>query len=103
MYKLFTSEFHEPYFLVTWETENGWEMLGDANLYANIPGEPTPDQKKVTDGQGREWDVVIPSGFKFHYTKKEGAPGGIAISRTEITSDALPPIQIAVARGVIKF
>jgi hypothetical protein len=103
MYQFFTSEFHEPYFLVTWDTKDGWEMIGQALLYANLPGEPTAQEKKVKDLQGREWDVKIPGGFHFEYVKQAGAPhDGIVLKRTEITSDSMPAVQILMARGVIK-
>lgn len=103
MYGLFTSEFHEPYFLVCWETGTGWEMLGQAYFYANCVGESAVGEKKVKDLQGREWDVKIPSAFLFKYLKKDGAAhGGIELGRCEIMSDSLPAVQILMQRGVIK-
>jgi hypothetical protein len=103
MYQFFTKEFHEPYFLVTWETPSGWDMLGQAYLYANLPGEATSNEQKVKDLQGREWDTKTPAAFKFEYVKQEGAKhGGITIKRTEIMGDSLPAVQILMARGVIK-
>lgn len=103
MYQFFTSEFHEPYFLVTWETKDGWEMIGQAHLFANLPGEATPQEAKVKDLQGREWDVKIPGGFRFEYVRQDGAPhDGIVLRRTEIMSDSMPAVQLLMARGVIK-
>jgi hypothetical protein len=103
MYQFFTSEFHEPYFLVTWETPDGWDMIGQAHLFANLPGEATPQEEKVKDLQGREWDVKIPGAFVFQYVKQEGAPhDGIVLKRTEIMSDSMPAVQLLMARGVIK-
>ena len=46
MNQRFTSEFHEPYFRVTRETKDGWEMIGQAYFFANLPGEPTAQEKK---------------------------------------------------------
>ena len=103
MSQFFTSEFHEPYFLVTWDTKDGWEMIGQAFLFANLPGQATAGEKKVKDLQGREWDVKIPGGFHFEYVRQHGAPhDGITLKRTEIMSDSMPAVQILMARGVIK-
>lgn len=104
MYQFFTSEFHEPYFLATWESEKDtWDMIGQAHMYANLPGQATPQEKKVKDLQGREWDVKIPGAFYFQYTKQSGAPhGGMVLKKTEIMSDSMPAVQILMARGVLK-
>jgi len=104
LYAPFTKELHEPYFCVCWETQNGWEMLGQAHLFANCPGEPGPGESKVRDGQGREWHVKIPGAFHFTYVKRNGAAhGGIELSRTEIMSDSMPAVQILMQRGVLKM
>jgi len=103
MYAPFTSEVHEPYFLVCWETSNGWGMLGQAYLLANCAGAPSAGETKVKDSQGREWDVKIPSAFHFTYVKKDGARhGGIEMSHAEIMGDSMPAVQILMKRGVIK-
>ena len=103
MYQFFTSEFHEPYFLVTWETKDGWDMLGQAQFFANLPGAPTPQEQKAKDLQGRQWDVKIPSAFYFSYVKHSGARhDGILMKKAEIMSDSMPAVQILMARGVIK-
>jgi len=104
MYALLTQELHEPYFLVCWDTKDGWEMIGQAYLFANCPGEATPQEKKVKDLQGKEWDVKIPGAFHFVYVKKEGAPhGGILMKRLEVMSDSMPVVQTLLARGVMKL
>lgn len=101
MYAPFTKEFHEPYFLICWETKTGWEMLGQAHFYANCRGEPVAGEKKVQDGQGREWDVKIPGAFKFTYVKKEeAAHDGIELQRSEVMVDSLPAVQVLMQRGV---
>ncbi|KAJ4344576.1 uncharacterized protein N0V89_012320 [Didymosphaeria variabile] len=103
MYQYFTSEFHEPYFLVTWETNEGWEMLGQAYFFAELPGNATAQEKKAQDLAGREWDVKIPAAFHFVYVKqKDASHDGIVLKRTEIMSDSLPAVQILMARGVIQ-
>lgn len=103
MYNFFTKEFHEPYFLVCWEIDDGWEMLGQAYFYANCIGESVAGEKKVADLQGREWDVKIPSAFRFIYVKRDGAAhGGIELKRCEIMGDSMPGVHILMQRGVIK-
>jgi hypothetical protein len=103
IYAPFTNEFHEPYFLTCWETSTGWEMLGQAYLFANCPGTPTAEEKKVKDLQGREWDVKIPGAFHFGYQKKEGAAhGGIEMNKAEIMCDSLPAVKILQQRGLLK-
>jgi len=103
MYQFFTSELHEPYFLVTWETKDGWDMIGQAHLYANLPGPPMAQEQKVKDLSGNEWDVKIPGAFRFEYVRQQGAPhDGIVLKRTEIMSDSMPAVQILMGRGVIK-
>jgi hypothetical protein len=104
LYAPFTKEFHEPYFLVSWETSDGYGMLGQAHCFANCPGEPVQGEQKVKDGQGREWDVKIPGAFLFDYVKKDGAAhGGFELRRCEIMSDSMPAVQILLKRGVMKL
>lgn len=104
MYQFFTQELHEPYFLISWETADGWDMIGQAWLYANLPGTPTAHEQKVKDLQGKEWDVKIPGAFKFEYVRQERAPhDGIVLRRTEISSESFGVVQILMARGVIKM
>jgi hypothetical protein len=90
LYQFCKNELHEPYFLVTWETENGWAMLGQAYLFANLPGDATAQEKKAADLSGKEWDVKIPAAFRFEYVKQDGAPhDGILLKRTEIVCLAI--------------
>jgi len=104
LYTPFTSEYHEPFFLVTWETDDGYEMLGQAYLYANCVGQKAEGDPKVKDGQGREWEVKIPGGFRFQYVKKNGAAhGDFEMRRCEIMSDSMPAAQILMKRGVLKL
>ncbi|KIY02563.1 uncharacterized protein Z520_01028 [Fonsecaea multimorphosa CBS 102226] len=104
VYSAFTSEFHEPYFLICVDTDDGWEMIGTAHMFANCQGTPTAAEKKVKDLQGREWDVKIPGGFHFYYAKQsKAAHDGIVLKKTEILCDSMPAVQILLARGVLKL
>ncbi|KAK7184177.1 hypothetical protein DPSP01_001189 [Paraphaeosphaeria sporulosa] len=103
MYQHFTSEFHEPYFIITWETKDGWEMIGQAHIFANLRGNATAQEKKVQDLSGRDWDIKIPGAFHFWYVKQDGAPhGGILMKKKEVMSDSLPVVQILTTRGVLQ-
>jgi hypothetical protein len=47
LYGPFTSYFHEPYFMMCSETNDRYEMLGQAKLFANLPGAPAPGESKA--------------------------------------------------------
>lgn len=97
VYAPFSSHLHDPYFAVTWENDNGWEMIGAANLYWNLaaPG----DGAKVKDSQGKEWDGKGPAAFKFRYVKQ--ADGGIKMGSTEIFADPTAAVVTMLKRGMM--
>ncbi len=87
LYGPFTAQYHEPSFVMCSETDDGWEMLGQATLFVNLPGEPAAGEKKVKDASGKEWDTGVPSGFHFYYKKDDNADNGLGMyfKRTEIS------------------
>jgi len=89
---------HDPQYLVCWETENGWEMLGVAMLHYDlaVPGEGS----KVKDGQGKEWDGVIPAAFDFQYVKQ--SDGGIKLAKSSIFNDPTAAVVGMLKRGMLK-
>jgi len=96
--------FHEPYYLSCIETQDGWEMLGQARAYAILPGKPAIDEVKVKDNiHGLEWDIALPAAFKFRYVKDTNGPDGILMSRTELMSDSGPALKRLLKRGVLKW
>ncbi|KAK5105577.1 hypothetical protein LTS08_001854 [Lithohypha guttulata] len=99
-YRLFTVYRHEPYMLTCWETDDGsgWEMLGNAWLFANLPGDGSA-AKVYKDLTGKEWEIRIPAGFFFKY-RKEG--GEIKVASIAITSDSGPVVVELLKRGVMK-
>jgi hypothetical protein len=100
---VFTSFLHRPYFLMCTETDNGWEMLGQAYLCANIVGEPIAGEKTVNDPDDNAWDVVVPSGFHFEYVKDGNAMHeGILMKKNETMSDSWPIMYILMRRGLFK-
>lgn len=95
---------HIPYYGVTTEVSDGWQMIGQATVYANLVGQPAADEQKLKDAQGKEWDVAVPAAFKFHYVKDDGAPHhGIRLQSTEIHADNVPIVMTLVKRGVMKL
>lgn len=105
-YAPFTKFYHEPYFAICIDTEYGWEMIGQATVYANLPGERGEGEpERVRDkGKGEEWDVKVPGAFRFQYKKDpEGVHGGIRLQRMEVMSDSLPIVMTLAKRGVMKL
>lgn len=97
---------HEPRFLVCLETDYGWEGIGQATIYANLPGERnTGEPAKVKDNvKGEEWDIAVPGAFRLEYVKDDkAAHDGIALRRTEAMTDSLPIIMTLAKRGVISL
>jgi len=103
VYAPFLQQKHEPYFLVCFETHDGYEMIGQALVYGKLPGHPTADEKRVQDRSGKEWDVAVPGGFHFFYVKGDGAKhGGFLMKKSEIMSDSIPVVTILQKRGLLK-
>jgi len=48
-----TAHLHSSNFLVCSESPDGWQMIGQADMYASLPGEGGGE--RVRDGEGREW------------------------------------------------
>ncbi|KAF2472086.1 uncharacterized protein BDR25DRAFT_313281 [Lindgomyces ingoldianus] len=101
LYAPFTAHKHEPRGLMCAENAEGWEMVGRANLYVNLPGAPSEGEKKVKDLDGKEWDAVCAGMFRFLYVKDESGFQGIKLKRTEVCSDPLPALGLMLKRGVV--
>lgn len=102
-YNAFTEYINEPYF-TTIETDDGAEIVGQAHIYVNLPGQPgegeAPKVKHRRDGKER--DVCIPGAFRFQYVKGKGKHG-IALSRTDLHADSMPVGMTLTKRGAIKL
>ncbi len=63
IYSPFASFSYEPSFYNYWETEEGWEMIGTANMYADlaVPG----DEKTNEDQYGKKGYLGPPGMFHF--------------------------------------
>ncbi|KAJ9610008.1 hypothetical protein H2200_006338 [Cladophialophora chaetospira] len=98
-----TSQKTIPFHLISTETDYGWEMVGLANIFGNLPGNPAEGEAKDQDQYGQEWDVKMSGGFRFQYKKVEGAKyDDILLQRVEIFTDSGPVVSKLVRRGVLK-
>ena len=91
---------HDPYFLVCWETENGWSMMGSAKVYLAFDGVDKREVKGANDG--RKWSAVTEGGFHFYYVKDESGPHGIKLKETRIFSDPMPAVKFMLQEGLVK-
>jgi hypothetical protein len=102
MYAPFSAHKHEPSGpICCWETANGWEMLGQATLFADLP---VPGGAKVhKDLSGKEWDLAMPGMFHFEYVKdKEAKYDGIRMKAQRTFSDSAPAMVEMIKRGMVK-
>ncbi len=101
-YSFFSGTNHAPNFLCCWETADGWEMLGQAVMYANLAA-PGGSGQVMTDPAGKKWDVGVPSAFHFFFVKDpSGSAGGIKMKRMEVYGDSMPVAAEMLKRGMMK-
>ena len=100
MYAPFAKWAHVPYHIITYEVDDGWEMMGLATLYWTlaVPGKQESGDK-VRDGQGNEWDGANPAAFNFRYRK---VGDGIRLAKTEIAADPTGAVVGMLKRGMMK-
>ncbi|KAL8689355.1 MAG: hypothetical protein Q9218_004958 [Villophora microphyllina] len=102
VYSLFKAHLHEPNFAVTFETSDGWEMIGQADMYAYLP--VPGSEQKIKDPSGKEWDCVTNSAFHFYYVKDEKAKHhGMLLKKTMIFADSGPALMLMLKRGQVKL
>jgi hypothetical protein len=103
MYGPLTAQYTEPFYQIVTETEDGWDMIGQAWIYGNLPGEPASGEEKVKDLSGRTWEIKMSGGFRFQYVKDTGAiHDGIQMKTIQIMSDTAPVLKAMVGRGLVK-
>ncbi|KAF2101303.1 hypothetical protein NA57DRAFT_72744 [Rhizodiscina lignyota] len=101
-YAPFKGTNHEPNWLCCWETEQGWEMVGQAVMFGNLQA-PGGSGQVHADMKGDKWDVAIPSAFHFEYVKDPSGPSpGIKLKRTEVFGDSAPVVVEMLKRGMLK-
>src|SRR5271170_2523410 len=99
IYAPFTAYAHIPYYLVCTEVSDGWEMIGQAHMFVNLPGNPVAGEAKVKDPrEGKEWDLKVPGAFRFHYVKHGE---NILLKRTEVMADKSVVMVMMIKRNLI--
>lgn len=99
MYSPFTAHSHEPFHYCVVPTETGYDLLGQAMMYANLPVPGGGDKKK--DLQGREWDLGVPGSFHFSFVKSEDGVKGWKLAREALFADGLSMVKPMVERGMV--
>jgi len=97
-YAPLTAHWHEPFYQICTPTDYGYEMIGSATMWANLPGEPAAGETKKVDRNGTAWDVAGPGGFRFHIVKSGDS---FQLSRMEVTADSGPVLMTMVKRGLL--
>jgi hypothetical protein len=95
---VFTKYNHVPYTFYCSETDYGFEFLTQAWMYANLPGKPTPEEKKVTNpNNGDKWEAKLAGCYRFEIRK---VGDDFRIQRCDVHVDTAPAIFMMTARGV---
>lgn len=89
MYARFAAQKHVPEFLICWETDDGWGMIGIATMYFNFDGLPTGT---ITDPDGRKWHGHGSGAFQFFYVRDGSS--GIKLKQKRIFSDSSPAMKL---------
>lgn len=102
IYAPFAAHKHEPDGSIScWETEDGWEMMGQATVFADLPVPGDPKTKK--DLSGRAWDLSLPGMFHFKYVKDKSAKhDGIKMKMQKTYSDSGAAMIEMIKRGMVK-
>lgn len=98
-YAPFTEHLHEARYVNVYEREGGWEMMGVAHIYGNLP---VPGEKTKTDLTGRKWDVVVPGAIRFYCVKDASGPKGFKIKSIDLFGDGTPVVVEMIKRGMVK-
>lgn len=101
IYGAFAAHLHDPNFLSCTETKDGWDMIGQANVFGNLHVEGK--EPKVKDSMGKEWDVMTPAAFHFEYVRDGKAKhDGVKLQSTKTFCDSGPALMLMLKRGQLK-
>jgi hypothetical protein len=98
-YAPFTEHFHEARYACIYERNGGWEMIGFANVYANLL---VSGEKTKTDSSGRQWDVAAPGALFFTCVKDPAGPKGFKVKSMTLYGDGVPVVGEMIKRGMVK-
>ncbi|KAB8225049.1 hypothetical protein BDV33DRAFT_198895 [Aspergillus novoparasiticus] len=100
-YSAFKLSYHEPKWVCVAEKVDGWEFVGEATLFIDLPREG--GIKKAVDLDGRRWDLGLECMFRFNFVKDWTAKhDGIKIRSMQIYSDSGPVVEEMLRRGIMK-
>lgn len=111
IYGPFAGHLHDPTFLIVWDTEEGYEMIGEANVFLDLnvaeedKGADESGTTKEKDSNGKEWDALMPGSFHFWFAKAEGGEGnthGLLMKRTQLFADSAPITGLMIKKGLVK-
>jgi hypothetical protein len=100
MYAPLKDHYHEPKFGLIWDTSDGYELFGVANMYANFP--VPGGGEKCKDLKGDVWDICTPGAFHFKYCKDSSGPQGLKLKVQKLYADTLPMVGKMIERGMVK-
>jgi hypothetical protein len=98
-YAPFTKYYHEAQYVCVYERNGGWEMMGIATVYADLP---VPGEKTKKDSTGRQWDVAVPGALLFTCVKDPTGPKGFKVKSITIFGDGTPVVGEMIKRGMNK-
>ncbi|KAJ6263726.1 hypothetical protein Dda_2296 [Drechslerella dactyloides] len=98
-YVFFTEHLHEARYVCVYERDGGWEMVGVANIYCNLP---VPGERTKTDLSGRKWDIVVPGSFIFNCVQDSAGPKGFKVKSMTLFGDRVPAVAEMIKRGMVK-
>ncbi|KIW08374.1 uncharacterized protein PV09_01290 [Verruconis gallopava] len=99
IYAPFAAFVHEPRFWTVWEVDGGFEMVGQAVMYADLP---VPGGEKAhEDMNGKKWDLALQGMFHFWYSSDPSGNDGFKMKRSEVYSDTFPAVQEMMKRGMV--
>lgn len=98
-YAAFSEHFHDSRYACIYERNGIWEMLGFANLYANLL---VPGEKTKKDSTGRLWDVYVPGSLVFTCVKDPAGPKGFKVKTMTLYGDGTSVVGEMVKRGMVK-
>ena len=94
-YAPFPEQKHEPFFLLAWETDEEWHLMGEVNVYFKLPA-PLPETE--TDLAGKKWHVHAFGAYHFIFINEDG---GIRMKSTRIYADQSPVMKRMLKSNII--
>ena len=98
-YAPFAEHFHETRYATIYQRDGAWEMVGFANVYANLL---VPGVKTKEDGKGRKWDVVVPGALFFTVVEDPEGPKGFKFKKMTLFGDGVSVVTEMIKRGMVK-